>query len=235
MFCTQPFNHIDIIVENDQVLLQPCNTWHIKKKFSINLEKIIYELNGTICSPIDVRAPLKKQIISSRSFGHPIRKYNLLVEAITTFASIAAFKSRKQSTLAEYVTVFISSSPFKEKSHFYQNNVRLKLPYPTSDLKLILSMALQGIKIIYKADIEYAKCGVMLSGLIDSSQVQEHLWPTKNIKQSQLTQVIDDINFKFDKHSLRVATQPINPLWGMRQSKKSQSFTTSWDELLLVN
>jgi hypothetical protein len=31
LFCTQPFNHIDIIVENDKVMLQPCNVWNIKK------------------------------------------------------------------------------------------------------------------------------------------------------------------------------------------------------------
>ena len=31
MFCTQPFNHIDIIVENDKVQLQPCNVWSNKK------------------------------------------------------------------------------------------------------------------------------------------------------------------------------------------------------------
>jgi organic radical activating enzyme len=35
MFCTQPFNHIDIIVENNKVMLQPCNVWSTKK-FSIN-------------------------------------------------------------------------------------------------------------------------------------------------------------------------------------------------------
>ena len=31
MFCTQPFNHIDIIVENDKVMLQPCNVWYEDK------------------------------------------------------------------------------------------------------------------------------------------------------------------------------------------------------------
>ena len=31
MFCTQPFNHIDIVVENNKVMLQPCNAWNIKK------------------------------------------------------------------------------------------------------------------------------------------------------------------------------------------------------------
>lgn len=34
MFCTQPFNHIDVVVENNKVMLQPCNVWNIKK-FSI--------------------------------------------------------------------------------------------------------------------------------------------------------------------------------------------------------
>ena len=34
MFCSQPFNHIDIIVENNKVMLQPCNVWNTKK-FSV--------------------------------------------------------------------------------------------------------------------------------------------------------------------------------------------------------
>ena len=31
MFCTQPYNHIDIVVENQKVRLQPCNVWASKK------------------------------------------------------------------------------------------------------------------------------------------------------------------------------------------------------------
>ena len=38
MFCTQPFNHIDIIVENDKVLLQPCNVWS-NEKYTIDQYK----------------------------------------------------------------------------------------------------------------------------------------------------------------------------------------------------
>jgi len=34
MFCTQPFNHLDVIVENNKIQLQPCNVWNTKK-FSI--------------------------------------------------------------------------------------------------------------------------------------------------------------------------------------------------------
>jgi DNA polymerase V len=215
--------------------LKKSDAIYIKNLFSINLEKIIYELNKTICFPIDLKTPPKKQIISSRSFGCPIQSYDLLVEAVTTFTSRAAYKSRQQSTLAEYVSVFISSSPFQSKKYYYQNSITLKLPYLTSDTNLILSIALEGLKSIYKANIKYVKCGVILSGLIDENRIQDYLWPTKTIGHSQLSQAIDAINIKFDKHSIRLATQSNNPIWGMKQSKKSQSFTTSWNELLVVN
>ena len=215
--------------------LKKFNAIHIKKKFSINLEKIIYELNNIVCFSIVPNPPLKKQIIASRSFGSAIRSYDLLVEAVTTFTSRATYKSRQQALLATYVSVFISSSPFQRKVAFYQNSITLKLPYPTSDTNLILSVALQGINLIYKANINYIKCGIILSGLIDKGKNQYFLWPIKNSKQSRLTQAIDDINIKFDKQSIRLATQPINPVWRMKQSRKSQSFTTSWEELLIVS
>ena len=214
--------------------LKKSDSIRIRNLFSIKLERTICELNETICFPIDLKTPAKKQIISSRSFGRPIQSYELLVEAVTTFTSRAAYKSRQQNTLAEYVSVFISSSPFQKK-YCYQNNITLKLPYPTNDTNLILSIALEGAQSIYKANIKYVKCGIILSGLVDKHSSQDYLWPIENVERSRLTQVIDAINFKFDKQSIRLATQPINPIWKMKQSRKSQSFTTSWKELLVVN
>jgi len=70
---------------------------------------------------------------------------------------------------------------------------------------------------------------------VDKYRSQDCLWPIETAERSQLTQVIDTINFKFDKQGIRFATQPINPIWKMKQSRKSQSFTTSWKELLVVN
>ena len=96
-------------------------------------------------------------------------------------------------------------------------------------------MALKALKLIYKPNINYIKCGIILSGLINKSRAQDYLWPIKIIEQSRLTQTIDAINIKFEKHSLRFATQPIDPIWRMKQSRKSQSFTTSWKELLIAN
>ena len=107
-----------------------------------------------------------------------------------------------------------------------QNNFSIRIK--NNNLKIV--------KIIgNKANIKYTKCGIILSGLADKHRSQDYLWPIENIERSQLTKVIDNINFKFDKQSVRFATQPLSPIWEMKQSRKSQSFTTSWKELLVVN
>jgi sulfatase maturation enzyme AslB (radical SAM superfamily) len=50
MFCTQPFNHIDVIVENDKVMLQPCNVWNTRK-FSIEeYKKNLGELKDVLAT-----------------------------------------------------------------------------------------------------------------------------------------------------------------------------------------
>jgi hypothetical protein len=47
-------------------------------------------------------------------------------------------------------------------------------------------------------------------------------------------EVVDKITSKFNKKSVRLGTEPLNPEWQMKQSNKSRSFTTSWNELLIA-
>lgn len=55
MLCTQPFNHIDIIVENDKVMLQPCNVWNAKKlsieEYKNQLSSLQHTLKSTYHYP----------------------------------------------------------------------------------------------------------------------------------------------------------------------------------------
>jgi len=48
MFCTQPFNHIDVVVENDKVLLQPCNVWNDEKLNIKDYKNNIQHLKDTL-------------------------------------------------------------------------------------------------------------------------------------------------------------------------------------------
>jgi len=109
------------------------------------------------------------------------------------------------------------------------------LANPTSNTGLILKGSLEGLRSIYKNNIAYVKCGVILSGLINSENSQDNLWPVDDKRKGDLVFVMDKINNRFNGSTLRLGTQPLYPTWGARQLKKSPSYTTSWKELLVVS
>lgn len=85
------------------------------------MEKTIRELNGTVCIEMEEVTPAKKQILSSRSFGHPVRDYNSLAESITLYMSRAAEKLRRQQSFAGSVYVYIrTSSPHIGATYMYK-------------------------------------------------------------------------------------------------------------------
>lgn len=214
----------------DSVLdLKQTNPAKINLYFNVNIERTVVELNQSVCFPVVTEAPKKNEILSSRSFGRPVKTIDMLLEAITTFLSRATFKARQQEMLASSVTLFIRSSPHKD--NYYANSIRIPLAFPTNHHNLILPLALKGLRAIFKPNIRYIKCGVLLSGLISESIQQKNLW--LNFDNSSM-EVVDKINNKFNKKSVRLGTEPLNPEWQMKQSNKSRSFTTSWDELLIA-
>ena len=229
---TQKLNEMNVYSVLD---LKKSNAVLIKSRLNINVTRIIYELNGIICFPLEQGLAKKKQIVTSRSFGRAISNYQGLVEAVTTFVVKATLKLRNQDSLCTKVSVFIRSSPFKKEVYFYQNIITIPFADPTSDTELILKAGLKGLNVIYRRDILYVKCGIILSDLIDKESSQRKLCFVNEKKDNNLTFIIDKINNRFDSNTLRLATQPLSPSWGMKQLKKSRSYTTSWKELLVAN
>ena len=197
--------------------------------FNVAIERTVVELNQSICFPIMTEASKKNEILSSRSFGSPVKTLNMLSEAMSTFLASATYKVRQQEMLATSIILFIRSSPHKD--NYYANSIRIPLAFPTNHHNLILPVALQGLRAIFKSNIRYAKCGVLLSGLISESIQQKSLWKDFN---SSSMEVVDKINNKFNKKSIRLGVEPLNPAWQMKQSNKSRSFTTAWDALLVA-
>jgi len=229
---TQKLNLMNIYSVLD---LKKSNAIHIKDELNINVARIIYELNGIICFPLEQGLTNRKQIVTSRSFGRAVSNYQGLVEAVTTFVAKATLKLRNQGSLCSKVSIFIRSSPFRKETHFYQNIITIPFTGPTSNTELILKESLKGLNIIYKHNILYVKCGIILSDLIDEKNSQRNLFLGDTKKDNNLIFIIDKINNRFNSDTLRLATQPLSPKWGMRQMKKSPSYTTSWNELLVVN
>ena len=198
------------------------------------MEKTIRELNGTVCIEMEEVTPAKKQILSSRSFGHPVRDYNSLAESITLYMSRAAEKLRRQQSFAGSVYVYIRTSPFKLDDPFYSNGLTIPMPVATDDTRQLVNMVLWGLKQIFKPNFNYAKAGVMLSELVPAQGVQTDLFSQiqASPKSAALMEAMDHINKKMGRESIKLASEGFNRPWKMRQENKSPSYTSDWNQLM---
>jgi DNA polymerase V len=83
---------------------------------------------------------------------------------------------RKQQSLAGSVYVYIATSPFKLDEKQYSNGIRIPLPNPTDDTRLLANIALWALKHIYRPNYSYAKAGVVLSELVNRQHLQNDLF-----------------------------------------------------------
>ncbi len=216
--------------------LKRANPERLRQQFSVVMEKTVRELNGTVCIELEEVAPDKKQIISSRSFGHPIRDFNSLAESITLYMSKAAEKLRKQQSFAGSVYVYIRTSPFRPDDPFYSNGMTIPLPSPTDDTRQLVNVALWGLKLIYKPNYNYAKAGVMLSEIVPAGSVQADLFSQAQAspKSTALMSTMDNINRKMGKESIKLASEGFRRLWKMKQGNRSLGYTTRWEDVPMV-
>ncbi len=219
---------------NSVLDLKLANADQLRRQFSVVMQKTIHELNGNVCIELEDVAPPKKQILSSRSFGVPVRDYNSLAESITLYMSRAAEKLRRQNSFAGSVYVYIRTSPFKPDDPFYSNGMTVPLPSPTDDTRQLVSVVLWALKQLYKPNYNYAKAGVMLGELVPAEGVQTDLFSMmqQTPKSNKLMLTMDSINRKMGKEAIKLASEGFKRPWKMKQENKSPSYTTSWISLI---
>ena len=209
---------------------------YLRGEFSVVMAKTVSELNGTVCIELEEITPPRKQILSSRSFGHTVRDFNSLAESITLYMSRAAEKLRKQNSFAGSVHVYIRTSPFKLDEPHYSNGMTIPMPSPTDDSRQLVKISLWALKRIYRPGFNYAKAGVMLSEIVPKAGIQNDLFsqPASNQKSEALMSAMDDINRKMGRESIKLASEGFKRPWKMKQENKSSNYTTDWSGLVRI-
>ena len=217
--------------------LKYSNAETMRRRFSVVMEKTIRELNGTVCLGLeDVHGP-QQQILSTRSFGQPVREIEGLAEALTLYTSRAAEKLRRKQLFAGSVYVYIRTSPFRDDRAFYSNALTIPLPVATHDTRQLVKAALWALSRIYQPGHDYAKAGVSLGELVSAQAIQQDLFhpSTQADKSSRLMLAMDAINHKMGRATLRLASEGRQQSWQMKQTRKSPGYTTNWKDLLCVD
>ena len=205
----------------------------IRKNMGVVGEKIQLELCGVSCLDLELLPSPKKSCCVSRSFSRPIEKIEELQESIANYGSRVAEKIREEGLIAQSMSIFVLTNHFNKKEKQYSSSIKLQLDYPTSDSKLIVERAVEGIKRIYKEGYRYKKAGIILYELHSSSSVRGLLDYDKP-RTDSLMRSLDEINYRYGSATLRLAAEGIRRSWHMRREKVSPCYTTSFDQLMIV-
>ncbi|QVM99621.1 translesion error-prone DNA polymerase V subunit UmuC [Pseudomonas rhodesiae] len=227
--------HLDAMGIKSAMDLAKADPWTLRKKFSVVIEKTARELGGTPCLELDEPDPPKQEICCSRMFGKRLTELPPIKEAVATYMMRASEKLRAQNSLCKKVRVCIRTGMFNPEEAKYANGVVVDMPYPTDDVRLLTQAAAGAVDRIFRAGFNYSKAEVMLLNLCQSGEYTDDLFPASQPKEAtQIMTVLDQINGRWGRGTLRSASVPLNPGWGMRREMISQSFTTKLNQLWVV-
>ena len=110
------------------------------------------------------------------------------------------------------------------------------LPVATSVTDELIIPALKMVNQLYEPGRIYKKAGVMLSGLVSESCIQNNLFqPANSAKKRLLMNALDNINSSMRDDAIKFASSGINTDWKMRREFHSPRYTCRWKELPKVN
>jgi DNA polymerase V len=203
---------------------------HIRKQFSVNVERTMRELNGLACLQLEDAPPPKKEIICSRSFGHKIRDVVQLQQSVAKYADRACQKLRDQDGLTATIVVHVQS--LHTKPGYYWKQKLIKLDHYTNDSRTISQAAVDAVPELFAEGVAFHKAGVMLLDLRQKKPEQLNFFQAYQSEPSQrLMATMDRINRKYGRGTVILANQGIDASWNMRRERKSPCYTTRLHEL----
>lgn len=228
--------HLDTMGIKSAMDLAKADPWTLRKNFSVVIEKTARELAGTPCLELDDPEPPKQEICCSRMFGTRLTELAPIKEAVATYMMRASEKLRAQNSLCKKVRVSIRTGMFNPEEAKYANGVVIDMPYPTDDVRLLTKAAVDALDRVYRPGFKYSKAEVLLMSLCQPGEYTDDLFAASQPTEStKVMAVLDQINERWGRGTLRAASVPSSPVWAMRREMMSQSYTTRLDQLWTIN
>ncbi|HDT5146459.1 TPA: Y-family DNA polymerase [Klebsiella michiganensis] len=208
----------------------------IRKHFNVVLERTVRELRGEPCLGLEEFAPVKQEIVCSRSFGGRITEYHEMRQAICSYASRAAEKLRGEHQYCRFISAFVKTSPFALNEPYYGNSASVKLLTTTQDSRDIITAATKCLDAIWRDGHRYQKAGVMLGDFYSQGVAQLNLFDDNAPRQNseKLMEVLDHLNAKDGRGTLYFAGQGIQTAWQIKREMLSPRYTTRYSDLMHV-
>jgi DNA polymerase V len=206
----------------------------VRRRMTVVGARIVEELRGVSCIPLEKCPQGRKSVTCSRSFGVLVESLEELREAVAAYTTKAAERLRRARLAAGVVTVFINTSRF-DPSPQYSNSATSELAYSTDSTEELLGWARKALERIYRPGYRYKKAGVMLNRLTPAEGLSVRLFGDGRFEKSrQLMKAVDEINARFGRGAIRFGAARPGGWWETKFMRRSPRFTTCLKEVLTI-
>lgn len=195
-------------------------------------ERLYFELAGipSIMNPSD---DVQQSIMSTRSFGKKTSLYKVVADAVSYHLTHTAEKLRKRDWVATGAYMQLRYTDTEERVRYVSYKVEFESP--TSSTPLMARALLLTLKFYFNPRYTYEKAGVVLFGISKTTDATMSLFNSESGKEMiSIMKVFDSINKKYGSDTMRIGTLGHNHEWRSKTAFLSQSYTTSWTELPIV-
>ena len=196
--------------------------------------RVVLELRGVSCLPLESCPPSKKSLTCSRTFGKSTASLSDLREAVAYYATRVAEKLHRGRLVAGVVTVFVQTDRFSGEPQYFNAGTHT-LAHPTDSTQEIMRCAMNALERIFREGFNYRKAGVMLNSLSSADQLTLRMpGEERGERFRQVMLAVDQINRKWGRDTIRFAAANPAGDWRTKIERRSPRYTTRLEEVLTI-
>lgn len=211
--------------------LKNANPVVIRDRFNVVLMRIVLELQGTPCIPMEEERQGRDQLIFSRSFAHPVTTAKDMNQVLSVYAQQASARLSRHGLQAKVLTAFAGTSHYNQ-DHTSYPSICVSLPMPTAD-PVLLRQAATTLCAQILDGVKYVKAGIMLTDLRPTAN-QAPLQIFENPHEERgIGPLLELVSKKHGRGSIGLGAAGFKggPDWTMKRDMLSPRYTTHWNEL----
>ena len=194
-------------------------------------ERIVHELRGVSCLPLELVTPQRKGCAVTRAFSGRVDDLPTMLEAVSAHATRLGEKLRRHGLATDALTVFFHTSAHDPGPHHGAQRT-VTLPEATSDTLALIGAAKAGVRAIWRPGHRYSKAGVVTVDLVRLEDAPRPLFDGIDRERSaQLMAALDSVNGRFGRGTLVPAAAGLKRPWSTKFERRSPRYTTRLAEL----
>lgn len=205
--------------------LRDLDTRQARQVGTVVAERIVQELRGVPCLPLELVAPARQGMAVTRSFGKPLDELAPILEAVAAHATRAGEKLRLHGLVAGQLSAFLHTSPHRPgpKHHGARST---RLTPMTDDTRELVAAAGRCIEAAWRGGFDYIKAGVILDDLRGREDAPRTLFENPCPRSPALMAAMDGLNARYGRNTVFPAAVGIERSWKLRADHHSPRYTT---------